>query len=368
MKWQLCGWEADCLLLRTSAKKADISEMNPNAQPAALKAASMSQLPKLMPGWQPVRYTVLSDGTLAVLATDVDLAGEHHRITAAFQAAAQPDPPSRLADLCANGKARIWTMSASGEWVAGPTFPLETTWPQFDRFGDGRWLVVASRTGDESHARVLTSEGTVLYRVMLGDGIEHVAIDAHDRIWIGWFDEGIVGNYYWRMPGQEWPPSRNAVACFADDGNVLPLPRWPTEAGFVADCYALNATGSCAWVCPYPDFPLVRLVPGESSCWWRSDIAGPKAIAFDGDHAVVAGGYAKNANRLALVALIGNGEGEHASALASWELPLRRLPRSENTLASVWDDPDLLTGRDDTLHLVDDGVWYRWRVRDLTRL
>lgn len=341
--------------------------MNAHAQSAAIETASMSHLPTPMSGWQPVSYTVLADGTLAVLATDVDLAGEHQRINAAFQASTPPDPPSRLVELCANGNAHIWITTPNGAWVAGPTFPLETPFPQFDRFGDGRWLVVASRTREEPNARVLTSEGTLLYRVMLGDGIEHVAIDADDRIWVGWFDEGMFGNDDWRVPGQEWPPSSNGVACFADDGNLLPLPLWPTGAGIIADCYALNVTGAGAWVCPYTDFPLVRFVPGEQSRWWRSDIAGPTAVAIDGDHAVLAGGYTKDANRLALVALIGNGEGEHASVLATWELPLRRLPPSENSGAPVWDHPNFLTGRGDTLHLVDDGVWYRWRVRDLTR-
>jgi hypothetical protein len=74
----------------------------------------------------------------------------------------------------------------------------------------------------------------------LGDGIEHVAIDAEDRVWVGWFDEGMFGNDGWRVPGQEWPPSSNGVACFATDGALLPLPVWPAEAGTIADCYALN--------------------------------------------------------------------------------------------------------------------------------
>ena len=340
--------------------------MNAHARPAAIEAASMSHLPTLMVEWQPVSYAVLADGSLGVLATDVDLAGEHERINAAFQGSTPPDPPSKLGELCANGDARIWITTPNGTWVAGPTFPLETPFPRFCRFGDGRWLIVASRTQGKPNARVLTSEGTLLHRLMLGDGIEHVALDANDRIWVGWFDEGMFGNDDWRVPGQEWPPSSNGVACFTDDGQLLPLPLWPTEAGTIADCYALNPTDAGAWACPYTDFPLVRLVPGEPSRWWRSDIAGPKAVAIDGDRAVLAGGYTKDANRVALVTLGGNGEGEQASVLATWELPFRRLPPSENSWAPVWDDPNLLAGCGDTLHLVDDGLWYRWRVRDLT--
>jgi hypothetical protein len=117
---------------------------------------------------------------LAILATDVDLAGEHQRMLAALQASTSA-PPSRLNQLAAGGVAKIWMMP-SGGWTEGPAFPLETPFPRFDRFSDGRWLVVASR-------------------------------DAADCIWVGWFDEGIFGNDDWRVPGKEWPPSSNGVAC-----------------------------------------------------------------------------------------------------------------------------------------------------------
>ena len=315
------------------------------------------------PGWQPICYAVLADGTLAMLAADIDLAGEHLRITAAVQASVSPDPPSRLFELGTTGTARIWMTSSAG-WTEGPTFPLETPFPQFDRFSDGRWLIVASRSNGEANARVLAPNGAVLDRLTLGDGIQHVAIDAEDRVWVGWFDEGIFGNDGWRVPGQEWPPSCNGVACFAADGTLLHLPVWPAETGTIADCYALNVVGPGAWACPYSEFPLVRFVPGKPACWWRIHNRGLKAIAVDGNHALLAGGYNKEASRLALVELVGNGLGEQAPVLATWTLPLRRLPPSDNEWAPVWHRPILLTGRGDTLHLVDDGFWYRWRVRD----
>lgn len=66
--------------------------------------------------------------------------------------------------------------------------------PTVRSFGDGRWLVVASRTRDKANARVLTSDGALLDRLMLGDGIEHITIDRDHRIWVGWFDEGMFGN------------------------------------------------------------------------------------------------------------------------------------------------------------------------------
>ena len=327
-------------------------------------ATSATHLLAPPPGWQPICYAVLADGTLAMLAADVDLAGEHRRIAAAFQASRSLDPPSRLLELCTAGTAGIW-IAASAGWIRGPSFPLETAFPKFDRFSDGRWLVVASRSGGEADARVLAPDGVVLNRLMLGDGIEHVAIDAEDRVWVAWFDEGVVGNNVWQVPGQERPPSSNGVACFAADGILLFLPVWPAEAGDIVDCYALNVVGPRAWACPYTEFPLVHFVPGEPARWWRTHNRGLKAVAVDGNHALLAGGYLKEANRLVLVELVGNGLGEQASVLATWTLPLRRLPPSDNEWAPVWHRPSLLTGRGATLHLIDDGVWYRWRVPNL---
>lgn len=332
---------------------------------AATSAASISLVPALPSGWQAVNHAVLSDGTLSVLAADVDLAGEHQRFYAAMrQGSGLPPPPSRVPELCSIGTAQIWTLAAMEEWTAGPTFPLETAFPLHDRFSDGRWLVVASRSDGGAEARVLSPNGAITARLTLGDGIEHVAIDAKDRIWVGWFDEGIFGNDKWRLAGHRWPPSGNGVACFADNGTLLPLPTWPTSADSIADCYAMNAVGSGVWVCPYTDFPLVHFAQEEPARWWRSDIAGPKAVAVEDRHALLAGGYAKEANRLVLVSLPGAGNGEQASVQRSFRLPLRRRESAENG-PQVWDHPSLLAGRGNMLHLIDDGVWYRWRVRNL---
>lgn len=338
-----------------------------SARSAAPPSFSQIQITELPTGWQTLSHAILADGTLAVIGADVDLASEHGRIHAALQTSSLPfDPPSRISELAASGTARIWTAASKG-WTGGPAFPLETPFPSLDRFGDGRWLVVGARTLADANARVLAADGRVLDRLMLGDGIEHVAIDAADRIWVGWFDEGIFGNDDWRVPGQDWAPSSNGVACFAEDGTLLPLPTWPEEAGIIGDCYALNAVGHGAWTCPYTDFPLVRFVPGKPTLWWRNGVAGPKAIAIDGSHALLAGGYGVEANRLALVSLDGTGRGEDARHIASWSLPMRqRTAASEREPA--WEHPTLLAGRGDMLHLVDNEVWHMWRVADVAAL
>jgi len=118
---------------------------------------------------------------------------------------------------------------------------------------------------------------------------------------------------------------------------------------------------------PYTEFPLVCFETDGTTRWWRNSLSGPKAIAIDGCHALVAGGYGEDANRLALVDFAKDGGGTEASVIATWALPLRRLPRPANDWAPVWDRPILLSGRGDMLHLVDDGAWMRWTVADVVR-
>jgi hypothetical protein len=317
-------------------------------------------LPAIPEGWQALHHSILPDGTLAVVVTDVDLASEWSRLSAAD---GQADPPSRINELTKLGWARLLTGGVGG-WQEGPGFPLETPHPIFSRFADGRWLVVGSRTRSEPNARIFAADGALLERFLLGDGIDHIVIDNADRIWVGWFDEGMFGNRGWQVPGHEWPPSSNGVACFTADGALAELPVWPEKAGMIADCYALTPAGSGVWASPYTEFPLVRFVPGKPVRWWRSQLAGPKAIAINGTYALVAGGYGDDAARLVLVQLGGTGNGEDAAPLATWRMPLRPAPPSQNDWSPVWERPALLTGRDDTLHLVDDSKWYQWRVAD----
>lgn len=279
--------------------------------------ATSSLLP-VPTGWQALHYAILSDDTLAVAATDVDLATEWKRILGSH---GQVEPPSLINQLTNSGRGHVMTWGADG-WQDGPVFPLETPHPLIDRFTDGRWLVVASRAGNGPNARVLTPAGSLLDRIMLGDGIEHITIDDRDRIWVGWFDEGTFGEG-WSVPGMESSPSNNGVGCFMPDGTVADVPSWPKEAGVIADCYALAHNGSGVWTSPYTDFPLVHFVPGMPMRWWRSELVGPQAIAVDGQYALVAGGDRGDAARMALIELNGSGNGEEITLLRKWRMPLR---------------------------------------------
>jgi hypothetical protein len=320
-------------------------------------------LPALDAGWQVIRYAVLADGKLAVVSTDVDLKDEHERIRAARLASLSYDH-TRLHALAAGAVARVWIAGTEG-WTEALSFRLETPFPIFDRFEDGRWIIVNRPSREDANARVISQDGTTLTRFKLGNGVSRLGVDASNRIWVGWWDQGIFGNLDWSVPGLEWPPCNNGVACFDPNGRLLPLPEWPNIAGSVVDCFALNVSGQSAWVCPCTEIPLVGFVFEKSARWWRNKHSGPFALAVSETHALIAGGYTHNANRLTLVSLEGPGRGEDACQLASWALPLRRLEPPANEWSPVWYPPDLLDGRGDTLHLVNHGLWQFWRVADL---
>lgn len=248
-----------------------------------------------------------------------------------------------------------------GAWHPVARFPLGTAYPAFDRFPDGRWLIAAVRTDDAPNARILAPDGTLQSRLMLGDGIGELEIDGAGRIWVGWFDEGVFGNGTWRVPDHEWAPSSYGVGCFTLDGRWLGPPDLPGGHGMIADCYALTAGNNDAWILPYEDFPLVQLDPHGPTRWWRTELSGPDAVAVDGNHAIVSGGYGEDRAKLVLLAIDGPGRGEPARILATGRMPMRRAADGKR---EVWEAATLIAGRSGVLHLIDGGVWYSWRIAD----
>ena len=327
---------------------------------------STVQLPPLPAGWQLVTMAVLPDRSLGLLGTDVDLAGAWARVHRQETEPLPADSPDRPQPVAARGIARVWRFDGTA-LHDGPTVPLESPTLRLAGFLDGRWLIAAANARDEPNGRLIAPNGTLLSRFHLGDAVEYLDIDANDRAWVGWFDQGIFRNMD-RFP-EAMDRTAVVAACFSADGPLLSVGPVPQAAGFLADVYAMTVADDGAWVCPYTEFPLLNLRPGQPVRWWRNALTGVNAIATDGRHVLLAGGYGDDATRLVLVALQGDGRGENTRVLASWRLPLVKrvsLEHEHPSLAEhfIWERPMLLAGKGDMLHLVNGETWYSWRVAD----
>ena len=66
----------------------------------------------------------------------------------------------------------------------------------------GRFLVAGARCrwrpeGPDRNAVLYDADGQVVSEHVLGDGIAHVLATSTGQVWVGYFDEGIYGNYGW---------------------------------------------------------------------------------------------------------------------------------------------------------------------------
>lgn len=285
-----------------------------------LVPSEVSIIPPLPDGWGVVRYLILAGGDLAIIAEN-------------------GGPEST--------DSAVWIL-AGDQLVSAVRLPVDGSCLILDRFSDGRWLGATTRSSGDGNARVLSPNGVELDRIELGDGIEHLKIDAADRVWVGWFDEGVFGNDTWRVAGMEWAPSSSGMAAFDPAGNLLRHATLQT----VADCYSLNVVGVEAWTCTYADFPLWRMEPDGTETTWSTELSGVRAIAVNYPYVMAAGGYKDDRDRLVLLRL----EGSLAKPVGEW-----RLPWGVVDFRQAW----LLDGRGEDVHVVSKGRWLKWNVREL---
>lgn len=230
-----------------------------------------------------------------------------------------------------------------------PIAELRSTFPTVQVFPDGAVLVVGSRCrwspeGPEHNAAVYGPDGVLIQTGVLGDGIEHVAVSNSGDIWVGYFDEGVFGNYGWGGPG---PKPIGSAGLVRFDRSLRPV--WRLDDTDMADCYALNIDGDTAWAYYYTEFPVARIAGGDTTIWDNPEgVAGAKAVAVAEDRVALYGGYGRNRKRLVLGRL---GDGRfHVEQTGRLDFPHLHEP-----------DYIGLYSRGDTLHLVADQHWYQAR-------
>lgn len=302
--------------------------------------ASEIALPALPDGWHILSQAVLAGGVLGLLGVNADLRQEWRRGPSGEMLG---DPFA----LAGRALAGLWTFD--GETLAtGPTFPLLTPFPIFDRFPDGRWLVASIRSG-EANARLLATDGSELSRFRLGDGIMHLKVDSASRIWVGWFDEGVFGNDTWRVPGLEWPPAAYGLAAFDATGALVAKAEGAPTGSEIADCYALNVVGDQPWACTYSEFPISTYEAQTGWRWRPTRLSGTRAIAVGHPYVLAAGGYGDDGDRVELLRI----DDQRIVPMGVWRLPIPvGFPQRV----------DLVDAREGQLHTVSDGVWRRWSI------
>jgi len=208
-------------------------------------------------------------------------------------------------------------------------------------FPNGDTLVVATRCErfqDGTHELNATTYGTngeVVRQFLLGDGIEHAQIDPSGNIWVGYFDEGVFGNYGWGHSNDRFGAA--GLSCFNDKGEKLWDFQPPAGCDSISDCYALNVSRDGTWVCYYTDLPLVRIDSKWNPRAWRTETSGGRELAVHGKHILHFGGYGEQRTSCRLLRL-----DEEAAQFVSQVTLL--LPSEVDLSKSV-------IGRDDKLHV-----------------
>lgn len=200
----------------------------------------------------------------------------------------------------------------SGTDSRGPLWidDLDLARPIVQPLPDGGLLVVSSRCRlrdghPEHNAYVYGAHGFVERSGSVGDGVEDVQVSPSGRIWISYFDEGVIGTLGWSGHPELAPIGESGLVEFS--AMLTPIWRYaPTRGlGLITDCYALNVSDETVWCCYFPDFPLVRIDPHLGVGGWQNDLRGVVGVITDGRLCGLVGGYPPYGDRYAGARLLG---------------------------------------------------------------
>jgi len=270
----------------------------------------------------------------------------------------RPDLPSFPKTHAKHAYAATVTVTTP-HWENNYDLPeLTTTFPMVALLPDERILIVGARCTRhpdgtaEQNASIFKADGSLESKFCLGDGIEHVQIDESGNIWVGYFDEGVYGNFGW---GINETLGGAGLVCFDDRGQA----QWkfePLESiGPIDDCYALNVGEDGVWTCYYSDFPITYVDKQHRMNAWTTDLSGPRAIAVSRDLILAYGGYSDHRTDCSLLSL--NGQKAISVAHVKFMLP----PGFDLEAATV-------IGRGSFLHVVSGDQWHTFRVPEKSAL
>lgn len=216
---------------------------------------------------------------------------------------------------------------------------------------DGRVLVVGARArfmhgSADRNGVIYDSGGNVELEATIGDGVEHLQTTTDGSVWVGYFDEGVYGNFGWGLPAGPTPVGSSGIVRFSSALEV----DWEYTGGTVDDCYALNVADDAVWACYYSDFPVVRITPPHVRAWSNS-VGGATALVVADGAIVLVGGYRGEADR---VTILETAE-QHCTPVARGRFRIHGRDASPR-----------IFGRGDRLHAFVGPEWYVADAEQLT--
>lgn len=233
---------------------------------------------------------------------------------------------------------------------------VTTCFPTVHRLPGDRLLVLggraAYRSGDPDHnAIVFGADGRRARSGCVGDGVTAASVTAAGAIWIGYFDEGVFGNLGWG----DGPASQPIGAPGWNRFDAELARTWShPEEGEIADCYALTTTGEECLICPYTEWPILRVSAGDRLERWSNSIHGAHAMLAFGPQLALVGGYSDERDRVVTGTLQRRGGLQLSPARG--QLLLGGAP---------WAARTRLTGRDGVLHTFFENQWYAVELAQL---
>ena len=115
-------------------------------------------------------------------------------------------------------------------------------------------MAEARETTKYPNAFVCDNSGKFLRAFKFGDAINKLIIDSKDRIWVGYFDEGVFGDF---------ELSRSGLNRFDKDGKLEY--SFKCDGLFIDDCYNLNIDANDnAIIAPYSK-PEIAIIEGDKA-------------------------------------------------------------------------------------------------------
>lgn len=197
----------------------------------------------------------------------------------------RPDVPQSYRLLAYDGTTAETIVDLS---IRDETYNIHFVQPLLDRF-----LLVCARSTRRSardiehNGRIYNRQGELDGEIILGDGIADIQVTATGRIWASYFDEGIFGNFGWKLP-----LGNPGLLAWDSDGEITYQFTPPPSLEAMADCYAMNCPSeSDLWCCYYTNFPLVHIQDSQVARFWESPVGGANAFAVSDDGVLFQGGY-----------------------------------------------------------------------------